>query len=239
MRKGVVPVLATLSLAVAAAAPAYAGSAATTASVSASATACIGKPYSYAGLQGGSDARGVSATLDATAAPAVSSGHVGAWIGVGGTSAGPGGAAEWLQTGLSAFANDTTSHLYYEVTAPGSAAAAYHEVLASVAPGEQHRVAVLELSGRPSWWRVWVDGKAVSPPIDLPGSHGAWAPQAIAENWNGGTGTCNGYAYEFLNLRLQATTGAWQPFSASYTFQDPGYKIVQPQATRFLATSTA
>jgi hypothetical protein len=78
--------------------------------------------------------------------------------------------------------------------------------------------------------------------IHLPGSHGAWAPQAVAENWNGGTGTCNAYAYEFSNLQLQASDGGtWQPFDASYVFQDPGYQVVrstQPtQPTRFLATS--
>jgi hypothetical protein len=237
LARRIVPILVTLSLAVAAAAPAQAARSATSLGVAASATACIGKPYSYAGLQSASDANGVSAVLSPTAAPAVFDGHVGAWIGVGGVNAGPNGAAEWLQTGLAAFTDDKTSHLYYEVTAPGSAPA-YHEVRASVAPGEHHTVAVREVPGRPSWWRVWIDGKAVSPAISLPGSDGAWAPQAVAENWNGGTGTCNAYAYEFSNLQLESASGAWQPFASNYTFEDPGYRVVRTaQPTRFLATS--
>jgi hypothetical protein len=232
-----VPVLAAITVAVAVAVPAQAARSATSASVAASATACIGKPYSYAGLQGATDANGVSAVLSPTAAPAVFDGHVGAWIGVGGVNAGPNGVAEWLQTGLAAFTDDRTSHLYYEVTAPGSAPA-YHEVRASVAPGAHHTVALLEISGRPSSWRVWVDGNVVSPAISLPGSHDAWAPQAVAENWNGGSGTCNAYAYEFSNLQLRSTSGAWQPFASNYTFEDPGYKVVRTaQPTRFLATS--
>ena len=238
MVKRIVQVLAVALLAVVAVAPARAGSAATSASTSA--TACIGKPYSYAGLQSGSQAHGVSGTLVPTSAPAVFDGHVGAWVGVGGTSAGSNGAAEWLQAGLAAFTSDTTSHMYYEVTIPGSAPT-YHEIAASVQPGESHRFAVLEMTGRNSWWRVWVDGAAVSPPIHLAGSHGTWAPQAVAENWNGGTGTCNGYAYEFSNLALaNQSGGAWQPFKSSYVFQDPGYKVVRgAQPTRFLATSSA
>ena len=33
---------------------------------------------------------------------------------------------------------------------------------ADVQPGEKHDFAVLEMRGRNSWWRVWVDGKPVS-----------------------------------------------------------------------------
>ena len=237
MVKRIAQLLAVCGLAAAAVAPAYAGSSAT--SVATSATACVGKPYSYAGLQSGSDAFGVSGTLVPTAAPAVRDGHVGAWVGVGGTSAGPGGAAEWIQAGLAAFTDDAASHMYYEVTAPG-ASPTYHEIAATVRVGESHRFAILELSGRPTWWRVWVDGAAVNRPIHLPGSHGTWAPQAVAENWNGGSGTCNGYAYEFSNLALAKQGGGWQPFTSNYVFQDPGYKVVQgSQPTRFLATSSA
>jgi hypothetical protein len=237
--KRIAPVLVTLSLSLAVAGqavPAHAAGSAKSASVAASATACIGRPYSYAGLQSASDASGVSAVLSPTSAPAVSDGHIGAWIGVGGVNAGPNGVAEWLQTGLAAFTDDRTSHLYYEVTVPGSPPA-YHEVRATVAPGERHTFAVLEVPGRPSSWRVWVDGKAVSPAISLPGSHDAWAPQAVAENWNGGTGTCNGFAFEFSNLEVQGASGAWQPFTSDYTFEDPGYRVVRAQPTRFLATS--
>jgi len=56
-----------------------------------SATGCGVKAFSYAGLEADRKAHGVAARLSTTVAPAVSDGHVGGWIGVGGTSAGPGG----------------------------------------------------------------------------------------------------------------------------------------------------
>src|SRR6266498_3167281 len=158
-------------------------------------TACVGREFSYAGLQSNVKAHGVSATIAPAAAPSVSDGHVGGWISVGGTDAGPGGVAEWIQVGLAAFTSDQASRMYYEFTAAGEPH--YVELAASVTRGEHHRFFVLETASRKAWWRVWVDGRPVSPPINLPGSHGASYPQAIAENWNGGTGTCNDYAYSF------------------------------------------
>ena len=38
---------------------------------------------------------------------------------------------------------------------------------------EPHKLAVLEMSGRPGWWRVWVDGQAVTDPVRLRGSSAA------------------------------------------------------------------
>ena len=193
---------------------------------SSSATGCGVKAFSYAGLESDAKAHGVSATLSTTVAPAVTDGHVGGWIGVGGVNAGPNGVAEWLQTGYAAFSSDDTSEIYYEVTVAGSAPH-YTELAANVGAGVSHRFAVLEMAGKPSWWRVWVDGKPVSPPIHLPGSHGAWYPQAVAENWNGGTGACNTYSYRFQDVALATQNGGvWRPLNASYTYQDPGYHVV-------------
>jgi hypothetical protein len=195
--------------------------------------------FEYAGVQANNKAYGVSATLGATVAPAVTDGHVGGWIGLGGTSAGPGGAAEWIQTGLSAFQADTKSHMYYEVTVAGSDPK-YVELAASVKAGVSHRFALLEMAHRRSTWRVWVDGKPVSPPIYLPGSHESWYPQAVAENWNGGTGACNTYSYRFSNVALaQHSGGAWRPLTSSSQFQDPGYHVVSLSKTprSFLAAS--
>jgi hypothetical protein len=96
------------------------------------------------------------------------------------------------------------------------------------------------MSGRESWWRVWVDDKPVSPPIHLPGSHGAWYPQAVAENWNGGTGACNGFGYRFTDVSLaQANGGSWRPLTKSHLFQDAGYKVtpISSSPRSFLATS--
>jgi hypothetical protein len=202
------------------------------------ASACAGRDYSYAGMQAERTAHGVSATLTAVRAPLVSDGHVGGWIGVGGTDAGPGGKAEWIQIGLAAFGPTRTIRMYYEVTVAGSEPR-YVELDPDVRPGARHRFTVLEMSRRSSWWRVWVDGKPVSPPIRLPGSHGTWYPQAVGENWNGGTGTCNDFAYRFENIALaQASGGVWRPLRSSFVFQDAGYRVVKSRvAGTFLATS--
>jgi hypothetical protein len=189
--------------------------------------ACGSQAYAYAGLQSGDRAHGVEATVVALRAPTVADGHVAGWIGVGGVDAGPGGKAEWLQAGLASFAPDTTSRLYYEVTVAG-AAPRYVQLAPVVRPGEARHLAVLEMSRRPSWWRVWVDGHPWTQPIYLPGSHGSWYPQAIAESWNGGTGACNSYAYRFANVKLaRENGGVWRTLRSSSVFQDPGYRVVQ------------
>jgi hypothetical protein len=224
-------ILATLLLLFLAAAPAEGGSS--------RAAGCGVETFSYAGVQANSKAHGVSAVLDTTAAPAVTDGHVGGWIGLGGTSAGPGGAAEWIQTGLAAFAADDTSSMYYEVTAAGSSPK-YTELAANIRAGVSHHFAVLEMADRASWWRVWVDGKPVSPPIHLPGSHDRWYPQAVAENWNGGTGACNTYSYRFRDVALAyADGGVWRPLASGSVLQDPGYHVVPISTTprSFVAAS--
>ena len=216
-----------------AAAPAQGGSS--------SSDGCGLRPYAYAGLQAMNIAHGVSATLSTTVPPAVTNGHVGGWVGLGGTGAGPGGKAEWIQTGLAAFTSQDTSQMYYEVTVAGSQPR-YKELGADIGDGISHRFAVLEIAHRRSWWRVWVDGRPVSPPIFLPGSDGRWYPQAVAENWNGDAGACNSYSYRFSNVDLAAANGgAWQPFEQSSSFQDPGYHVVPISATprTFVAASLA
>jgi len=62
----------------------------------------------------------------------------------------------------------------------------------------------------------------------------------VAENWNGGTGACNGYGYRFSNIALaHADGGVWRPLESSYLFQDAGYKVVPISSSprSFLATS--
>ena len=202
-------------------------------------SACGAKEFAYAGLQAENTAHGVSASIAPLALPTVSDGHVGGWIGVGGTQEGPGGTAEWLQVGLASFAPTNTIHLYYEVTV-GKKGPLYHELEADVQPGEKHKLAVLEMRKRNSWWRVWVDNKPVTKPIHLPASHGKWYPQALAENWNGGTGTCNTYAYRFSDVKLAKTNGGvWLSLKHRYLFEDAGYQVVQNSRvpSNFVATS--
>jgi hypothetical protein len=239
MARRIASSLVLLLLALVAASAAQAGSAGAKVQAGAArANACAAQPYQYAGLAADRKAHGVAATLAAVSTPDIMDGHVGGWIGVGGTGVGPGGAAEWLQAGFAAFGTNKT-RMYYEVTVPG-VAPTFHELDPDVKAGEKHRFAVLEMAGRQSWWRVWVDGRPASPPIHLAGSHGAWYPQAVAENWNGNTGTCNGYAYRFENIALaEANGGKWRPFTSDYTFQDAGYKVVRSKtsAAGFLALS--
>ena len=133
-----------------------------------SSSACGAKEFAYAGLQAENTAHGVSATIAPLSLPTVTDGHVGGWIGVGGTDEGPGGTAEWLQVGLASFAPTNTIHLYYEVTV-GKKGPHYHELETDVQPGEKHKLAVLEMRKHNSWWRVWVDDKPVSEADPPPG----------------------------------------------------------------------
>lgn len=138
---------------------------------------CGDSGYSYAGLLGSALAYGVAADLRAKSLPSVRSGHVAAWVGVGGYGLGRNGTNAWLQAGLITRARGAAV-VYYEVTRPGykPRLVAVRDALA----GRSYRVGVLELAQRPGWWRVWVDGRPVTKPISLPGSHGAWEATATA-----------------------------------------------------------
>ena len=200
---------------------------------------CTHTEFQYAGLQSNITAHGVRATITQLRFPTVTDGHVAGWVGVGGVDAGPKGQPEWLQAGYAAFSPSKTTDLYYEVTLLGKIPA-YHQVLTNVQPGQKHDIAVLEVQGRNSWWRVWVDGKPVSPELHLVGSHDTWYPQATSENWNGGTGTCNAFAYRFSNVRLaQQNGGVWENANNRQLFQDPGYQVTQTSRipSDFVATS--
>lgn len=189
--------------------------------------------YSYAGFQSADRGHGVRATLVALARPQVRNGHVAAWVGVGGVGLGPRGTDQWLQVGLSAF-HGTGSNLYYEVTT-GGRAPRYHELDASVAPGERRRVAVLEIAKRRDWWRIWVDGKPASKPIHLPGSSGRFHPIATAETWDGGTRVCNRFHYRFDGLAVAAARGgSWHRFVGAHRFLDQGYRVTAAR-TSFVA----
>jgi hypothetical protein len=184
-------------------------------------SACGVRPYSYAGIAGWRTANGVAATLEIQAQPDVEHGHVAAWVGVGGVGLGPGGTNEWLQAGFAA--DGSSSGLYYEVAKP-HAAPRYHGLSVVAGPGEAHRVAVIEMHARPDWWRIWVDGSAVSAPIFLPGSHDRWPPIVTSESWNGGVPSCNAFAYRFSAIRVRHAS--WTSLADAYPIQTPGYAVV-------------
>ena len=190
--------------------------------------------YGYAGFQANHLGHGVRAALTGLADNAVVDGHVAAWVGVGGPGKGPNGSDEWLQVGLASFAG-SPRNLYYEVTRAGGSPV-FHLVESNVPQGALHRVAVLEMSRRPGTWRVWVDGRPVSEPIELAGSSRRWQPIATAEAWDGGSGGCNAFAFRFERVELASGLGgSWKRFVGGFRFQDTGYRISpvdsRPQST--------
>jgi hypothetical protein len=198
-----------------------------------SAATCKG--YSYSGLQGGRAVTGVRATIEVMESPKVTDGHVAGWIGIGGTDLGPGGVAQWLQTGYSAWAPDYMQ-MYYELTLPGQATT-YHMLKQQVAVGEVHTVALMETKSKGSW-RVWLDGKPASPIYHLRGSHARYKPQGVGENWTT-TKSCNSYDWLFTTVGVQLHRG-WRWTTGrkpAYEWNDKGYKVTLMPPNSFETTS--
>ena len=199
------------------------------------------RDYGYAGHQATATAHGVRAVITPLVAPSVRNGHVAGWVGVGGPGAGPNGEDQWLQAGIASLPG-TGSLLYAEVTRAG-AEPVFHSLRSEVRPGEPHRIAVIEIAARPHWWRIWVDGKPATKPIELPGSSKRWKPIATAESWNGGTAVCNGFAFRFEQVGVAGSPGgSWTPFVPGYRFLDRGFGLRQlqpaPAGVRTLARDT-
>ena len=115
----------------------------------------------------------------------------------------------------------------------------YVAVRPTVDPGRRFRVAVLEVPRRPHWWQVWVDGRPVSEPVKLPGSHGRWQPMAMSESWNRGVPSCNGFAYRFSGVQVARRPGTgWQRLRNAYRLADRGYRVAARTPTGFVARST-
>lgn len=189
--------------------------------------------YSYAGLQSSVAVAGIQATVTAMTPPQVAWGHIGGWIGVGGPGMGPNGTDAWIQVGLSSFANDRTSRIYYEIVVPGGSPH-YVEIDTNVAVGESHRLAIREMPSAPGWWRVIVDDRPVSAPVHLPGSHARWKGQAFGESWNDGHDVCNGFDYSFAGVRV-ATAGSWVALRGASLLQDPAYHVIRLSLAAFRA----
>jgi hypothetical protein len=154
-----------------------------------------------------------------TRAPSVEAGHVAGWVGVGGPGQGANGEDAWIQAGIASL-EGMDPVIYAEIT-QGSGAPDFFLVEEGVALGRPHKVAVLEMSGRPGWWRVWVDGQVVTDPVRLRGSSGRWAPIATAESWNAGTAACNAFGFRFERVSVSyGGGGSWRPFVSGHKFQD-------------------
>jgi hypothetical protein len=198
------------------------------AGASAKATAgpsCAGTSgYTYAGHQSDTRGHGVRAMIALTRAPSVAAGHVAGWVGVGGPGQGANGGDAWIQAGVASLPG-MEPFIYAEVTREGKDPE-FILVEEGVAVGRSHRLAVLEVAGRPGWWKVWVDGHPVTEPVRLAGSSGRWAPIATAESWNGGEPSCNSFAFRFERVSVAyGGGGAWRPFVSGYRFRDGSYKV--------------
>jgi hypothetical protein len=180
--------------------------------------------YAYAGHQATHEGHGARATITLTRELEVASGHVAGWVGVGGPGQGPNGEDAWIQVGVGAM-EGMEPFLYAEVTRPGRYPK-FILVEEGIKVGESRSLAVLEMAGRPNWWRVWVDRKPVTKPVRILGSSGKWAPIATAESFNGGTGACNRFAYRFESVLVShGRGGAWKPFQSGHRFLDSGYRL--------------
>jgi hypothetical protein len=175
--------------------------------------------YSYAGHQAAHRGHGVRATITATRVPTVEAGHVAGWVGVGGPGQGANGGDEWIQAGIAAMPG-MDPFIYSEITRDG-AAPEFVLLEKGVATGRSHKIAVLEMARRPGWWRIWVDGRAVTEPVAVPGSTGRWAPIATAESWNEGTAACNAFGFRFERVSVSyGGGGSWRPFVSGHRFLD-------------------
>jgi hypothetical protein len=197
------------------------------------AASCTPKAFAYAGLFSNVPGQGIETVVTTMAAAQVPSGHVAGWIGVGGPDAGPGGQAEWLQTGVNTRAGGGTE-LYAEITQPG-VLTKYVRLAAEVAPGSSYHLAVAQVPGKPNVWHVLLNGKPATGRIYLPGSS-RFAPMAMSESWNGGTPSCNGFNYRFDHLRIR-TNGSWRALTNASVLSDSGYKVIDRTNAGFTAVS--
>ncbi|MGZ4314424.1 MAG: hypothetical protein ACXVRS_01180 [Gaiellaceae bacterium] len=192
--------------------------------------------YSYAGIGGPGAADGVSALISPLDAFNVVNGHVAGWVGVGGPGEGPNGTDEWLQVGYAGFPTILGSDIYYEVALPGRGPT-YHQVSAGLGVGTLTKVTVLEMHNHRNWWRVWVNHRAVSPPIHLPDSDNRWSPIATAESWDGGTGgACNTFLYRFRRVSIaHAPGGGWHQLAGGYPIRSAATRIQHTGSAGFFA----
>jgi hypothetical protein len=200
-------------------------------------TPCGPSGYAYAGIQSLQNGHGISARVTALGTPAVESGHVAGWVGVGAPGEGPNGSDSWIQVGLNSLPG-TGNTLYYEVTRP-YAGTQYVEVARNIPTGTALKLAILEVAGRPSSWRVVVNGRSVSPDIELQGSHLRLTPMAMAESWDGGRPACNRYSYRYEQVSLAtAPGGSWRAARSTAVLQDRGYRVARVTASSFIASAT-
>ena len=163
--------------------------------------------YSYGGYASRAGVHGVAATISATHAPTVTSGHAAAWVGVGGIHEARSGASAWLQTGIAAFPGRGL-RLYIEAVSFRQERTFLD--LGPAAPGHRYRFAVVETS--PDTWQAALDGRGVGRPAYLPTGGSAWRAVATSESWAAGRARCNTFSYRFDQVSVLAGP-AWSPLA--------------------------
>lgn len=190
---------------------------------------CGGLGYAYAGFVADGPADRVAASIRPLIEPEVRSGHVAAWVGIGGMGVGPRGEDAWLQTGISAFP-DGRRELYVEIKLPRRDASYLR--LGRSGSGT-HRFGVIEV--RPNTWRAWLDGRPVTGPVVLPGSHGTWKPVVVAETRTESS-RCNRYAFRFDRI-LRTVDGRAVVLAGGQALVDPGQRLDRRDPWAFVARS--
>jgi hypothetical protein len=180
--------------------------------------------YSYAGHQSTYSGHGVRATIMLTRAPTIEAGHVAGWVGVGGPGQGANGGDAWIQSGIASMPGLGTV-VYAEITREGQDPE-FMVLAEGVTIGRSYKISVLEMSRRKGWWRIWLDGAAVTGPVRLRGSSGSWAPIATAESWNGRSAACNSFGFRFERVSVSyGGGGSWRPFVSEHRFLDAGNQL--------------
>ena len=180
--------------------------------------------YSYAGHQAASRAHGVRATITLTRTPSVAAGHVAGWVGVGGPRQGASGGDAWIQAGIASMPG-MEPFIYAEITRERRRPE-FMLIEEGVPVGRSHRIAVLEMAGRRGWWRIRVDGEAMTTPIRMRGSSGRWAPIATAESWNAGRPACNSFGFRFERVSVSpGSDDPWRPFVSGHRFLDSTHAL--------------
>jgi hypothetical protein len=156
--------------------------------------------YAYGGVQSAEYVGRIGATLTALERPDVASGHVGAWIGIGGVGEGPDGLDEWLQVGLSGLEDGSTA-VYLEIKR--GKYYRFRRLVRHVVVGKPFRFVLTER--RPGRWRVEMNRRVVAR-VHLDAI--AWRADLMAESWKKRPAACNTFRYR-IGAVSSPDAGRW------------------------------
>jgi hypothetical protein len=175
-----------------------------------------GATYLYGGVQSFGHVTGIAATLTPLTQPQVASGHVAAWVGVGGPGGGTGGIDDWLQAVVNGF-EDGRMTVYIELRR--GAYYYYRRVFTPLRLGLAHRFALRQTT--PGRWRGLRDRQTV-------GRHRLdpqrWPGQETTESWKVRGGSCNRFRYRLTTIRVLHDE-RWRALASLLRFSDAGVAV--------------